>query len=133
MRCGDAKHGARTACGVSGATVDAHGCAVVSCTGYPCDPNHFCNNYGNYFYCDVKPCSTDGDCDCGVCLYASATVQGTCAGRLNICVRGMGGAQGSSGGNFGSGGIRGSGGVTGQGGAIDGGYGIDGTRGIDGG
>ncbi len=81
--------------------------------------------YPGRYSCRDKPCSTDGDCDCGVCLYATATTKGS-AGRLNVCVRGQGGAQGPAGGTFGGGGVRGSGGVTGSGGAIDGGGGIDG-------
>jgi len=79
------------------------------------------------------PCSTDGDCDCGVCVLATATTKGTCADRLNICVRGAGGAEGPTGGAFGGGGVSGSAGATGAGGAGDGGGGIDGANHIDGG
>ena len=108
-------------CDTTSTTADNHGCTVFTCTGFPCGVNQACQVTSGRHGCDFKPCSTDGDCDCGVRLGATATAKGNCAGRLNIFVQGKGGAQGPSGGTFGGGGVRGSGGVTGSGGAIDGG------------
>jgi hypothetical protein len=59
-------------------------------------------------YCATKTCSSDSDCDCGVCLGG-----GTCAVRLSICIHTTGGAQGSAGGT--------NGGIDGGAGPIDGG------------
>ena len=114
-------------------SADDHGCTQVTCTGFPCGTNQACKSYASGLYaCFAKPCSTDGDCDCGVCVLATTTTKGSCAGRLNICVRGAGGAQGPAGGALGAGGVSGSGGTTGAGGAIDGSIGIDSANHIDG-
>jgi hypothetical protein len=103
---------------------------VTSCSGLSCPVNQRCvlsSSIGPY--CATTTCSTDSDCECGVCLGG-----GTCATRLSICIHTNGGAQGSAGGANGGGGITGSGGGTGPGGIDSGAGGIDGGVGhIDGG
>jgi hypothetical protein len=114
-------------CDLTSSTRDKHGCTVITCTGFPCSSvNQACqrDTFGRYA-CGPKPCATDGDCDCGVCVGAAAT-KGSCAGRLNVCVNSSGGAPGAAGGGLGGGGAVGSGGVSGSGGR-----GVD--SGIDGG
>jgi hypothetical protein len=108
---------------------DVHGCVNVTCTGQTCPSNSICtlDIFGRYG-CRAKPCSTDHDCDCGVCIGAGAT-KGSCAGRINICriLSGAGGAQGSQGGASGGGG-GGAGGVIGSGGrGLDSGGAMDGA------
>jgi hypothetical protein len=91
---------------------DVHGCVTVTCTGLTCPLNTTCTEDSVFHHlgCWTKPCSTDGDCDCGVCIGAG-TPKGFCAGRLNLCqIRsGAGGAQGSQGGASGGGGSAGAG------------------------
>ena len=104
-------------CQAGAAGADSHGCKATSCNGISCPVNERCvlsSSIGPY--CATKACSSDSDCDCGVCL------AGACAVRLSICIHTSGGAQGSAGGANGGGGITGSGGGTGSGG-IDGGAG----------
>jgi hypothetical protein len=70
-------------------------------------------------YCTTRSCSSDSDCDCGVCSGESSSAY--CQPRLSICIHTNGGAQGSAGG------AMGGGGVTGAGGGIDAGTGhVDG-------
>jgi len=107
-------------CQAGAAGADSHGCVVTSCSGISCPANQHCVGSSLGPYCVAKTCSSDSDCDCGVCLGG-----GTCAVRLSICIHTTGGAQGAAGGTNGGGGMTGSGG--GGAGGMDGGAGhIDG-------
>jgi hypothetical protein len=98
-------------------SADNHGCVTNSCSGYSCPVNQACQTSSSFgASCARKICSTDADCDCGVCLGTVAS-PGSCAGRLAICVHyTTGGASGTSG-MTGSAGTTGSAGMTGSAGA----------------
>ena len=56
---------------------DAHGCRCGS--DAVCGTDQVCNDSG---YCSARPCKTDDDCDCGVCVN---TPSGTCASDFYFC------------------------------------------------
>jgi hypothetical protein len=62
-------------CDAHASITDAHGCAQPPCTATSCGPNQHCTGT----VCDVKPCSSSADCDCGACF------GGRCAPRPGEC------------------------------------------------
>jgi len=66
-------------CDPDHATADVHGCRFKSCAeGLACGDNADCNPDG--VGCVAVSCTTDDDCDCGVCM------SGTCLNRPYVCV-----------------------------------------------
>jgi hypothetical protein len=105
-------------CYSNNSSADSHGCVINSCAAFTCPVNQACKTSSQFgASCARKTCSTDVDCDCGVCLGTVAS-PGICAGRLAICVYyTTGGASGSGGGASGTSGMTGSAGTTGTAGA----------------
>src|SRR5450759_4894359 len=105
-------------CYSNSSSADSHGGVTNSCSGFACPVNQaFQTSSSSGAKCARKTCSTDADCDCGVCLGTVAS-PGYCASRLAICVYyTTGGATGSIGGASGSSGMTGTAGMTGAAGA----------------
>jgi hypothetical protein len=95
---------------------------VNTCEGLTCPVNYVCTLSSSGPSCTVKPCTSDGDCDCGPCMGDGSAKR--CGPRLSICIHTNGGAQGAAGGSMGGGGVTGSGGGrAGSSGGIDAGSG----------
>ena len=108
----DSDCGSLKSCRVGDPSADDRGCIITSCTELPCGPNDLCRPDGKTRGCVAKTCSTDSDCDCGVCMHN--TTQGYCANRAYVCVNSKGGAPATGTGSSGAGGVSGSGGESGS-------------------
>lgn len=69
-------------CSTDGGSKDVHGCVAIPCGpgAPPCPPNTECTGTGDPRGCSSLPCTTDGDCDCGACIF------GHCSNTLWVCV-----------------------------------------------
>lgn len=58
-------------------------CEPIACgEGYDCPPNRRCTSTGDGHGCSVLDCTTDSDCDCGVCAHSGTCLPGpgSCSG-----------------------------------------------------
>lgn len=68
-------------CMVGQTGADANGCVLIPCPEHACPVNYVCMPGSSAWGCQVKTCTTDGDCDCGVCA------GGRCASRAGVCIQ----------------------------------------------